>query len=238
MITPALGRLVFGMMILVFTSGLARAERVLLDWSEQTVNEPPAFLTAPAWKISLRGEAKTKIVDAKSDPANPLPDSPLALVVSEKGYVALSLQPFFEQDPSIKGWIELDLALPEKGLIGIALISSPPDSPAPQSDSTTLYTLHFRGDDTTLVIPGVGGGGGERFTLPPRLLPGEPQKVRIAWDFEADQPFITLRLNGEPLLRRSEPVVLKIDPTVQDTNINSLIIFVYSGYLGKIVVSE
>jgi hypothetical protein len=124
-------------------------------------------------------------------------------------------------------------------MISIELNSSPPGSkPTFGSDSTPLYTLHFRGDDSTLVIPGAGAGDGERFTLSPPLSSGQPLKVRISWDFEEEEPSITLLLDGEPFFVRSGPVVLGVDPTVQDININSATIFVYSGYLGKIIVSE
>lgn len=242
MMTPTLGRLVFGMMILVFTSGLARAERVVLDWSEQIVGEPPVLLSGPDWKISVQSGLETKIIGPKSDPINPLPDSPLALVVPTSGssstFVRFDLHPFLQQEPPKKGWIEFDLALTEKGMIAVYLNSSPSESETLRSDKTQLYTLYFRGDDTTLVVPSAGGGGGERFVISPPLLVGEPHKIRIVWDFEGEKPPITLLLDGEPFLAKDEPAVLGVDPAVQDNNINSFVIFLHSGYVGKITVSE
>jgi len=235
------------MMILVFTSGLVRAERVLLDWSEQIVGEPPAHLSTPDWKISLRNEPKAKIIDTKSDPVNPLPDSSLALVVptraSETASVKLELHPFLQQEPPKRGWMELDLALAEDDMIVIVLYSNPSVSesrfgPDSKKNGMPLYTLYFRGGNTTLVVPEEGGGGGERFTLSPRLLPYEPHKVRIAWDFEGEKPAITLLLDGEPLFAKDEAVVLGMDPAVRDHNIDPVQISVYKGYLGKITVSE
>lgn len=247
MMTPSLGRLVFGMMILVFTSGLVRAERVLLNWSEQIVGEPPAHLSTPDWQISLRYDPKAKIIDTKSDPVNPLPDSSLALVVptrtSETACVKLELHPFLQRESPKKGWMELDLALAEDDMIVIALHANPSVSESrfgadSKKNGMPLYTLFFRGGKTTLVHPETGGGGGENFELSPPLMRDEPHKIRIAWDFEGEKPVITLLFDGEPFLAKDEAVVLGVDPAVRDHNIDPVDISVYKGYLGKITVSE
>jgi len=242
MTIPPLRRLFFGMMIFAFTSGLARAERPLLDWSEQTVDEPPALLSDTAWMIFLQNGPAAKIVGTKSDLTNPLPDSPLALAIPmgiESANVVLHLYPFIHQEPPKKGWVEIDLALIENGMIIIDLgTSSSGSGPAPAYDGTILYHLYFRGDKTTLVSPEAGGGGGENFEISPPLMSGEPHKIRIAWDFGGEKPAITPLLDGEPFLRKSEPVVLGVDPARTVQGIDFVRISVYSGYLGKVIASE
>ena len=232
-------RLVAAVILLGVATGSVRAERILLDWSEQVVNEAPAALSGNA-DLLLRGELVTKIVDAKSDPANPLPDSPLALFVQSKNalsHAAIFLSPFFHQEAPKKGWVEMEFSLADDGMIMIRLGAGSPDpKPSREYDGTVLYTIHLQADKDPLVVPREGNG--QRFFLSPPVMGIEPHKIRIVWDFEGEKPVITLLLNEEPLLKENGPVALGVDPAASFNGIDRINISVRSGFLGKLTVSE
>jgi len=179
---------------------------VVVDWSQHPAGEPPASQGFEGVTIESKereGVVEMKVLDANTDPPSPFPEgkpSLMAKLVEGRDATAyIHIKPFLS--PSLRGWMEVEL-VPDEETRHLTVGAYTGSDALGSGRDGRLFVVFLRpGTDCLAAFhPGVAlGESAEEFTnraFSPVVLPGEPVRLALFWDFEQDPPVMGVEVQS------------------------------------------
>jgi len=222
---------------------------VVVDWSQHPAGEPPASQGLEGVTIGSRqeeGVVEMRVLDANTDPQSPFPEgkpSLMAKLVEGRDATAnIRIKPFLS--PSLRGWMEVEVVPDESRHLTVGAYTGSDALGSGSGGGLRLFIVFLRpGMDSIVAFsPGVASGGDEEFVrraFSPVVLPGEPVRLALFWDFEQDPPVMGIEvqsLGDEVGDRFVSEFQVELQPEAVRNGLNAISVGGI-GFIGNVTIS-
>jgi hypothetical protein len=223
---------------------------VVVDWSQHPAGEPPASQGFEGVTIGSRqeeGVVEMRVLDANTDPPSPFPEGKPALmaklVEGQDATASIRIKPFLS--PSLRGWMEVELVPDESRHLTVSAYTGAEALGSGSGGGLRLFIVFLRPGMDSIVgfQPGVALGEGAeeivRRAFSPVVLPGEPVRLALFWDFEQDPPVMGIEvqsLGDEVGDRFGSEFQVELQPEAVRNGLNTISVGGI-GFIGNVTIS-